>query len=400
MSPIARSATLLLVAAALGGTAMAVAYERRDGLATGALLFLTGAAVLIAAHLASRRRHRLGSLSRQFSAGIAASMGLSLVAVAVTAGLMFVSPHDAFTVALLLAFAGILAAYSASLIARGVMDDVNAIRGGLGAVAAGSRNTIIRTDARDELHDLAGAANRMAVQLTERERERDEAEAGRRALLAAVSHDLRTPLTSLRVLTEAIEDDMVDAETRRRYLAQMSVHTRALSALIDDLFELSRLEAGDIEWTLHQVSLGDLVEETVESMRPEADASGVDVRCDLTGGLGPARANPEKLQRVLFNLIQNAIRHTPADGSVTVRAQSISTALEVEVENTGIPIPEEDRDRVFEPFYRGGGESSRTRSGSGLGLTICRAIVEAHGGQIWLGAADAGTRVCFTLPHG
>jgi signal transduction histidine kinase len=112
----------------------------------------------------------------------------------------------------------------------------------------------------------------------------------------------------------------------------------------------------------------------------------------------PARANPEKLQRVLFNLTQNAIHHTPPDGSVTVRAESGDGSVEVEVADTGEGIAAAERERIFEPFYRGGADSARTRAGAGLGLTICRAIVEAHGGRIWLAESVEGARVRFSLP--
>jgi signal transduction histidine kinase len=398
MSAALRSTALIVAAALAGGLAMGIAYTPHDGRLTALFLAATGAPVLFLVHVACRHRHRLGGLARQFTVAIAVSVGLTLVAVGVIALLMFVSPHDAFTMALLLGFAGVLAAYSAWLLSVGVMEDVHALTSGLDAVGAGTREATIATQARDELGDLAAAANRMIEQLAERERERDGADKARQGLLAAVSHDLRTPLASLRVLSEAIEDDMVDGEIRREYVAQMSVHIRSLGALIDDLFELSRLEAGDIEWTLQQVPLDQLVEETVDAMRAQAEARRVDVRADVPAGLAAARANPEKLQRVLFNLIQNAIRHTPTDGSVTVRAHPASTALEIEVTNTGQAIAADERDHVFEPFYRGGDESARTRSGAGLGLTICRAIVEAHGGRIWLADADEGTRVCFTVP--
>ena len=134
-------------------------------------------------------------------------------------------------------------------------------------------------------------------------------------------------------------------------------------------------------------------------MRPAADAKRVAVEAALSGELRPARANPEKLQRVLFNLIQNAIRHTPADGSVTVAAHSNGTDVEVEVADTGEGIATEDRERVFDPFFRAGAGAARgSGEGAGLGLTICRAIVEAHGGRIWLDDAPGGTRVRFSLP--
>jgi signal transduction histidine kinase len=110
------------------------------------------------------------------------------------------------------------------------------------------------------------------------------------------------------------------------------------------------------------------------------------------------RADPERLQRVLFNLIQNAIRHTPADGSVTVVAEANRAGIEVEVADTGAGLDPADRSRAFEPFYRGGNGQARPAGATGLGLTICRAIVEAHGGRIWFADAHGGTRVRFSLP--
>ena len=123
------------------------------------------------------------------------------------------------------------------------------------------------TGSADELAELARAVNTTIGKL-------DLAETARRDLIAAVSHDLRTPLTSLRLLAEAVGDDIVDAPTRRGYLGQMRTHIDVLSGLIDDLFELSRLEAGDIQWTLQQVSLGQLVEEAVDALRPQASGQG------------------------------------------------------------------------------------------------------------------------------
>jgi len=146
------------------------------------------------------------------------------------------------------------------------------------------------------------------------------------------------------------------------------------------------------------VALDELVRETVEAMRSQAVHGKVEVRAEVNGLLAPARANPEKLQRVLFNLIQNAIRHTPADGSVTVCAETNGGHVEVEVADTGVGIDEAERDQVFEPFFRGGEGKARSGEGTGLGLTICRAIVEAHGGKIWLAESKAGFRVRFSLP--
>jgi signal transduction histidine kinase len=122
------------------------------------------------------------------------------------------------------------------------------------------------------------------------------------------------------------------------------------------------------------------------------------VEAAVNGDLAPARANPEKLQRVLFNLIQNAIRHTPADGSVTVAAETNGRHVEVEVADSGEGVAAAEREHVFEPFFRGGQGAARSGEGTGLGLTICRAIVQAHGGEIWLEDSSRGTRVRFSLP--
>lgn len=235
--------------------------------------------------------------------------------------------------------------------------------------------------------------------LAERERARAAAEATRRQLVAAVSHDLRTPIASLRLLVEAVDDDIVDEATRRRYLATMQTHIHSLSAMIDDLFELSRIEAGDIDWSMRQVELALLVDETVAAMQPEAGAKGISIRSQLGDSPLPAHADPEKIQRVLFNLIRNAIRHTPADGSVTVRAEAGSDAIEVEIADTGGGIPVEERERVFDAFFRGGADASRASDGAGLGLAVSRAIVETHGGHIWLAPAERGTSVRFSLPR-
>jgi signal transduction histidine kinase len=377
---------------------MGLVYGAADGTRTAGLLMLTGVPALALAHVFTRRRDRFGSLSTQFVLGTGLTVGLSLIGIGLVAALMFVSAHDAFTLLLLLAFGGTLATYAARMIASGAMRDLQAVRDGVRAVGEGARDVRIVTSAHDELAELAAAGNLMIEQLDERERSAEAADSARRGLMAAVSHDLRTPLASLRVLAEAIQSEVGDADTRRRYVEQLSIHIGALGGLIDDLFELSRLEAGDIQWSLHQVQLDVLVEETVEAMQPQAHVRGITTRSHVAADLPAAHANPEKVQRVLFNLIQNAIRHTPSDGTITVAAEPREGYVEIEVADTGEGIAPEERDRAFEPFYRGGGEASRTRSGAGLGLTICRAIVEAHGGRIWLPESSAGTRVRFSLP--
>jgi signal transduction histidine kinase len=339
-----------------------------------------------------------GPLTRQLGIVIALVIGPLLATLLILGLLMFVSSRDAALVGVIVALAGVAGIMAARRVANALAAEVAAVRDGLVAVGSGERDIDLQPTGTDELRELAQAANVMIRRLAAEEAARNQSDTSRRHLVAAASHDLRTPITSLRLLAEAIDDELVIGEQRREYVQRMLTHIGALSALIDDLFELSRLEAGDITWSLEQVALGTLVNETVDAMRVHADAKHVLVRADLPTQLALARANPEKLQRVLFNLIQNAIRHSPADGSVVVRAETLQDVVEVEVENAGDRILPEDRDRIFDAFYRGSADPARTTGNAGLGLAVARAIVEAHGGKIWLPATTTGTRVRFSVP--
>jgi signal transduction histidine kinase len=395
----ARWAILLLAAGAAAAAGVtALAHGASHALAAGAFFALCGAPVLALSHLLAPQRRRLGSLSRQFAAGVGLVFLLALLAVGAVELLMLISSKDAYVLATLLAFAGALAIYSSWLLTRGIRDDIETVRDALQSLGDGEAAPLsIETGGHDEIAELARAAEEMSVRLAEHEARRGAAERARKDLIAAISHDLRTPLTSLRLLAQGIEDGLLDpSQVDQGYAEEMGVHVRSLSAMVDDLFELTRLEAGDIQWSIQRVRLDQLVAETVEAMRSQADAKGIAVETRVQSNLAAAEANPEKLQRVLFNLIQNAIRHTPEDGSVTVAAGSVGQAIEVEVTDTGSGIPDLDRERVFEPFFRG--DASRGSAGSGLGLSICRAIIEVHGGRIWLDSTDRGTRVRFTLP--
>jgi signal transduction histidine kinase len=395
-----RWAILLLAAgAAATAGATALAHGASHALAAAAFFALCGAPVLVLSHLLAPQRCRVGSLSRQFIAGVGLVFVLVLLGVGAVGLLMLIPSRDAYVLGTLLAFAGALAIYSSWLLTRGIRDDIETVRDALRAVGDGDSVPLsIETGGRDEIAELARAAEQMSVRLAEHEASRRAAERARKDLIAAISHDLRTPLTSLRLLAQGIEDGLLDsAQAEQGYAEEMGVHVRSLSAMVDDLFELTRLEAGDIQWSIQRISLDQLVAETVEAMRPQAAAKRIAVETRVQRDLAAAEANPEKLQRVLFNLIQNAIRHTPEDGSVTVVAESAGQTIEVEVADTGSGIPASERERVFEPFFRG--DVSRGRGGSGLGLSICRAIIEVHGGRIWLDSTDDGTRVRFTLPR-
>jgi signal transduction histidine kinase len=391
-----RSLAAVTAAALIVFVIVAPIYGGHDALLTSALVGVVSAAGLVVAHVLTSQPRQWG-LRRRVAIAIAIAVAVVIATVLAGAELMFVSNHDALMISAIVLAAAVVALRAARVTTAQVVYEVRAIRDALIAVGVGSRDTRVEAVAAIELAELAAAANTMTEQLAKEEARRDAAESARRNLVAAVSHDLRTPMTSLRLLTEAIEDEIVDETTRRRYLATMRTHLAALGGLIDDLFELSRLEAGDLEWSMQSVALRDLVDEAVAAMRVEAEAKGVAVRTELPETLGFAKADPERLQRVLFNLIQNAIRHTPADGSVTVRASEAGEWVEFEVADTGAGIPAGRRVEVFEPFVRG--DAARSGEGAGLGLAISRAIVESHGGRIWVDDGGGhGTQVKFVIP--
>jgi signal transduction histidine kinase len=380
----------IAAAAALALTALAAAvYGGHAAWLTAVTLVPIGLASVLIADVVVRRRARLGGLRRQGGVIGALIVVQTFAATGLFVEMMFVSAHDAFFLVVLCAYGLLLAVLCLGALGRGTLDDVDAVRTTLQAVGEGRRDVHTGVAGGGEIAELAASVDAMVARLAAEED-------ARRTLIAAVSHDLRTPITALRLQADAIEDGIVDGATAREYAAAMSTHVQALGALIDDLFELTRLESGDLRWSLEQVALGELLRDSVEAMRPTADASGVAVRLVLDTDDRRARVDVPRLQRVLFNLIQNAIRHTPADGTVTVRLAPADTGVEIEVADTGTGIPAAAREQVFAPFHRL--DPSRGDDGAGLGLAISRAIVEAHGGRIWIADAVAGTSVRVRLP--
>jgi signal transduction histidine kinase len=215
----------------------------------------------------------------------------------------------------------------------------------------------------------------------------------RRELVAWASHDLRAPIASLQAMLEAIEDGLVSAE---HYLPTLRTQVRTLSTLVDDLFELARIDAGALILELRQVPVAPLVASALTLLQPEAEARGVVLSADVDEKV-EARLAPDKFERVLFNLVTNALRHTPSDGSVAVRVERRASDLLLRVEDSGEGLPEEAPARMFERFWRA--DRARSGSGAGLGLAIARGLVEAHGGRIWAeNRPQGGACVSFTLP--
>jgi signal transduction histidine kinase len=215
----------------------------------------------------------------------------------------------------------------------------------------------------------------------------------RRELVAWASHDLRAPIASLQAMLEAIEDGLASAED---YLPTLREQVRTLSMLVDDLFELARIDAGVLTLELRRMPVAPLVASALRLLQPEAEARGVALSADVDEQV-EARLAPDKFERVLFNLVTNALRHTPTDGSVAVRVERRTSDLLLRVEDSGEGLSEEAPARMFERFWRA--DRARSGSGAGLGLAIARGLVEAHGGRIWAeNRPQGGACVSFTLP--
>jgi len=378
---------------------------REDVVPVALLLLVVGGGVGLVALLSMWPAvlGRIGGVRGQLvGTGLIGSLLLVFMVLA-GAQAMFISGHDLAILLTMLLFAALLAVgfslYGAVPLAR----RIKRVREGTARLANGDLDTELSVEGHDEISGLSVDFNRMATALKEasaREREMEEA---RRDLIAAVSHDLRTPLASARALIEAVADGVAaDAETEARYLSSARSELTNLGRLVDDLFELAQIDAGALRMELEEASLHDLISDTLSSFHPQAERQGVRLVGEVAGGVDPVLMNPPKLQRVLYNLLSNALRYTPADGTVALRAEPDGEVVRVEVADTGEGITPADLPRIFERSYKG--EKSRTRHrendapGAGLGLAIARGLIEAHGGEIQVEShLGHGSRFRFTL---
>ena len=346
---------------------------------------------------------RLGGVRAQLAGASLIGSLLLLGMVLAGARAMFLSGHDLSLLLTMLVFAAILSVGFGLLCAKMLADRIERVREGTARIAAGDLEPELPVEGHDEVAGLAEDFNQMARALgaaAEREREMEKT---RRDLIAAVSHDLRTPLASTRALIEAVADGVAaDPEADARYLSSARRELAHLSRLVNDLFELARIDAGVLQLTLEEASLHDLISDTIASFQPQADSRGVCLVGEVSGRVDPVLMNPPRLQRVLHNLLSNALRHTPADGTVALRAAPHGDGVRVEVTDTGEGIAPENLPRVFEGSFRV--ERSRSRPeedgapGAGLGLAIARGLIEAHGGTMDVESdLGRGSRFCFTL---
>ena len=397
--PIALAAVVAVVGAAgtlVAGGLTGMAAPEVLHLAT--LMLPALALTLVAAALARPLLAR-ATFRQRLLAIVLAAVGAGLANLAVLALLMFVSPADAMLMASLLVYAAGAGAGVALALSGPPEAAVERLARTARELADGNLDARAgRTGAGPELDALAETLDEMAVRLARSLTAERSSERKRRDLVTAVSHDLRTPLAGLRAIIEAIDDGVIeDRPTLLRYATEMRRQIETLVVLVDDLFELAQLDAGAIEAESVRARLDEVIHSAIKACRAQAEEKGlvVERRWD---GAGEALCSP-RLVRVLQNLLQNAIRHTPADGTVRIEARRRPDGLEVAVQDTGEGIPASALDRVFEPFWRG--DAARNTAGAGLGLALAKRIVEAMGGDIHVRTAPRkGSRFTVVVPAG
>ena len=293
-----------------------------------------------------------------------------------------------------LLIAGALAAAVALIVARwlarGMTQPLRDMAGAARKMETGDYRQRVVTSSRDEVGQLAVAFNRMSSELENLERLR-------RDLVANVSHELKTPISALRAHLENLLDGVERAQPET--LQVMLAQSERLGRLVDQLLELSRLESGDLPLDRSEIPLRPLVSRVMSEIDVTRSRRDVELAQDVPEDLPPVYADAERIYQVLFNLLDNAVRFTPAGGRVRVTAARHNGAVDVTVADTGPGISAEHLPRVFERFYRVDTARSRDEGGTGIGLAIARSVVEAHGGRIWAESEPGrGSTFTFELP--
>jgi signal transduction histidine kinase len=318
-------------------------------------------------------------------AGLALLAGALPLAAVFLSGLVMLHMGDDLKFLAVASAAACAAVGAATLVAAAIAKRIRRLRDVAIAISGGDFAARAEERGPHELAELARSFNTMAAEL---ERLFD----ARRELVAWASHDLRTPIASLQAMVEAVEDGLA---APAEYLPAIHQQIRTLSSRVDDLFELARIDAGALTLELRDAELGTLVDECVRSLHAEAASRGV--RLEARTESIRARCEPDKIERVVVNLVTNALRHTPSDGAVAVVVEQAAAGVRVSVEDTGEGFEPGSERNLFDRFWRG--DRARSGDGAGLGLAIARGLVEAHGGRIWAERRlGGGARVSFTLP--
>jgi signal transduction histidine kinase len=361
-------------------------------------LSVSGAlSLLLASSIVGWTSTRLETLRSRVTIAFLAGLLVALVNVLATSALMFLSGHDLALLFVLLGFSGAISITFALVFGATLTAEVRVLSQAADRLAEGDLGARVDPRGRDELARLGATFNHMASRLERAFEQQRALEASRRELVAAVSHDLRTPLATTRAMVEAVDDGVVAEPSEvRRYLRLINREIQHLTQLIDDLFELSQLECGALELHLEDVEVGATLAETMALYEARLRERDVHMTTTVQARVLHLDADPARLDRLLRNLVDNALRYTPAGGQIELRALDNNGSVEFVVNDSGPGIAEGERERVFDRFYRG--ERSRARSeqvdpgaaGTGLGLAITRGLVEAHHGQIWVETSALG----------
>ena len=287
------------------------------------------------------------------------------------------------------AIVGLLGLVLGSLLFRQITSPLRALSRAAEAIAGGEMGRRSHALSDDEVGRVARSFNQMAESLA-------RADIQRRNMIADITHELRTPLTVIQGNLEALMDGVYDLTPEN--VAAVHRQTVVLSRLVADLRDLALAEAGQLRLERKPISLADVIAQVNESLKAQASEKGVTLNIESGGPLPPVEADEQRIAQVLFNLMANALRHTPPGGTVTTSAEARDGRVLVSVRDTGTGIPPEDLPHVFERFYRADRSRARATGGSGLGLTIAKQIIEAHGGQIWAQSwLGAGSTFAFSL---
>jgi signal transduction histidine kinase len=278
------------------------------------------------------------------------------------------------------------------LFSRAVISPVQAMSVATQRIANGRYEERVQVNGEDELAGLALRFNQMAEKL-------DQVESMRRRLIGDVSHELRTPLTAIKGSMEGLMDGILPANDET--FQQIHAEADRLNRLVDDLQELSRVEARAYQLDIRRIDVSSLAQTVAKRLATRFESKRISLELELTPDLPPILADEDRAIQILTNLTGNALQSTPEGGSITISAKQISDEVQIAVRDTGIGIAPEHLSHIFDRFYRV--DKSRSRQaggGSGIGLTIARALVEAHGGRIWVESNDEGTgsTFSFTLP--
>ena len=354
-------------------------------------------AVTVVAMVATARWLATASLRMRFVSIAAFAILLALVNVGVLSSLMLVSEDDAAIVAVLLIYAASVAIGTGLAAGRASAAGIERVSVAAQKMAAGDLEARAgEVGGGRELERLGATLDEMAQKLSAAQLRERSIENQRRDLIVAVSHDLRTPLADIQAMAEAIEDQVVTDPTEvHDYAVNMGASVESLARLVDDLFEFVQLDSEAIEAERERARVDEVVSWAVAACDGQAAMKGLRLHTDL-GEVAGLACSP-RLTRVLQNLLQNAIRHTPEDGTVLVCARHTGSAIELAVQDSGEGIEADAVDRVFEPFWRG--DTARTSTGSGLGLALAKRIVESIGGTIAVESEPTGgSRFAVVVP--